>query len=181
MKTKADIQKPDLVQVADFNDQQKELHKLAIEAKKAGDQFADKWRAVVAFVHSKQMPPEQITPVLLDAGFPPSRASEIKMIAQAPPEIYKRYQAKELGFRPAVEKARENSTRRTSSGKTLRNRAWTAFIIAGQKLFKRDPKFTGASVYLGKVFINANNKDGDQTFEAGTLKITVSIKETVKK
>jgi len=50
--------------------------------------------------------PDEVTAALREAGFPPSRISEIRRVAFAPENLYREWMAEGLGFRVALTKSR---------------------------------------------------------------------------
>lgn len=120
-----------VAKVLEFNDKEKQCLQLARDAYDAGKYFADKFRTFAIYAR-KNVEPKRVTLVLLEAGFSPNRVSDIKAVCMAPDEIFKKYQSKEIGFKPMLEAGREarkakgekrgrsrNTTFSNSSGKLL--------------------------------------------------------------
>jgi len=91
---------------------------LGREAYEAGKHFADRFREFSLFAR-KNLEPKRITAVLIECGFTPKRASDIKALCMAPDETFKAYQNKEIGWKPTIEASRQE--RATKSGRARKS------------------------------------------------------------
>ncbi|HMJ90271.1 MAG TPA: hypothetical protein VK530_10665 [Candidatus Acidoferrum sp.] len=67
---------------------------------------ADVYLRICDHIRWYELDPDEVSKALAEAGFPPSRVSEIKRVAYAPDHIWKELQAREIGFRVALQKSR---------------------------------------------------------------------------
>ena len=57
-------------------------------------------------IRAYDLDPDEVASALKDAGFPPSRISEIRRVAFAPENLYREFMTKGYGFRVALTKTR---------------------------------------------------------------------------
>jgi len=101
----------------------------------------ESFRDMVVFAHENKISPERVTLILTAAGFVKPRISEFKAIAYADPETYHSYVDGNMGFRPALEKARDEKAEKT--GRKNRRHSKNKKMIAA--LFKAFAKYAGAN------------------------------------
>jgi hypothetical protein len=100
-----------------FTDKMNEAVTIGKAMTQTGQLFAEKFRTFVSYCRDN-LEPKQITEVLKAIELPDSRCSEIKAICSLPPSNFQQYEKGEIGFRPALEKARElRNTKRGSKSK----------------------------------------------------------------
>lgn len=103
-----------------FSNDQRALLPLAKSAHVAADTFAEKWRAMVEFIHAHKMGQEEYTPVLIHAGFNKARSSEIGRIASSSESTVQDFLTKRLSWKASLEKAREERpSKRKGAGRKV--------------------------------------------------------------
>jgi len=79
-------------------------------ARDAVKAVGQKYVAMCEWIRTKQIDPKTVTRVLLEQGFPKTRASEVNRIAQVSDELWDKYKAGEVGRMRILELARGNDT-----------------------------------------------------------------------
>lgn len=168
---------------APFTPHQTELLSLATQTVEAGREFADRFRNMVAYIREKEMLPNEVNPVLIRAGFAANRASEIKTLAYSPTEVWQEYNQGQIGWRPALERARETGSKTNSRGRKRKKReaAFDELCGAHSKAAKTNAKVHGIHHYGDNTMIVFQLKEGAMQFDvprmnAEPLTISVSIK-----
>jgi len=169
----------ELVPKEQFTVNQESLLVLADATVKAGTQFANKFREMVAFIREKEMLPNEVNPVLTKAGFPASRASEIKAIAFSADEVWNTYKEAKLGFRATLEKARETNATGKKDKRGRKRKSKDALFAAIAKAHavaaKKEQTVTG-SHYAGRsVCLVFPLIPGTKTYGDHLWKISVTV------
>lgn len=92
-------------------DDVKKLRKLAQEAFSAAQEAMDKYWQLLVYIREAQIAPATITKELPELGYSPQRISEIKRIAFSSNQVFDEYKSKAIGFKLALQKAREEKAK----------------------------------------------------------------------
>jgi len=161
-----------MTELITFNKNQDTLLPLAKDCIQAGHLFADKFRKVIHFIRDFDMPPKEVAAVLKEAGWTDSRISEVKAITYAPPDVWKEYATGKLGWRPALEAARE-----AKPSKEKRKQPTSKFfkiLNLHVKLATRNPKLAGISTTPENFCIVGPMKSGNAKRGKVTISWTVT-------
>jgi hypothetical protein len=109
----------------------------------ASEKYLDAYREMCRYIRKHQLNPQELRSELEALEFSPSRISEIKRICYAPPEIYRDFERRAIGFKVALTKAREAS----ETAETLGVKKFFTLAARLLKYFAANPK--KKSAHLG--------------------------------
>jgi len=162
------------IQIETFSPRQKQLLPIAKECVEQGAKFADRFRKVCVFIRENEIGPAEATPVLLAAGFTKQRASDLRNIAFLGDEPFKQYEAGQIGWKPALEKARE-ANRAKKGRKQQKRSAFPRYMKLHHQLAKKHPKCDGLSVTNNSICLVHPLKSGEHSITHGTVTVTFTI------
>jgi hypothetical protein len=171
------------VYVPKLNADQEVLLTMAKDTLAAGKAFAEKFRGMAQFIHDKKLETFQINEVLTIAGWPDSRKSELKTIATADDETFRQFQAKELGFRVTLEKAREQANARKGKKPNKKKRAekmLEAIYKAHAAAAKANPEVKGHHFYGDNMLFVARLAEGTSETVTSAWRISVKVEPLTK-
>jgi len=140
-------------QLDHLNKVESEFLAIATRVSKDYAELRTSFREMVIFAHANKIAPERVTMLLAAAGFVAPRISEFKAIAYADPETYSSYVDGKIGFKPAVEKAREEKAKGKKTKRSKNAKLIAGIAKAFEKYVLANPEFKPWALQKGNAVL----------------------------